>query len=68
MTWYIKNKLIFIGFYQHPVLIKVSERDFTNVSTRSAGHRVATFFLCRFFCEIAANANLRFLRYDEEVY
>ncbi len=51
MTWYIKNKLIFIGFYQHPVLIKVSEKNFTNVTTRRARHRVGTFFFltkCKF--------------------
>ncbi|MGO3781196.1 MAG: hypothetical protein ACTJHK_10465, partial [Enterococcus viikkiensis] len=37
-------KLFFIGFYQVPVLIKVSEKCFTNVATRRARHRVGTFF------------------------
>ena len=37
--------MFFIGFYQVPVLIKVSEKCFTNVATRRARHRVGTFFL-----------------------
>ena len=61
MTWYIKNKLIFIGFYQHPVLIKVSEKNFTNVTTRRARHRVGTFFFLQ-------NLNLQKKREDRESY
>ncbi len=38
------SQVIFIGFYQVPVLIKVSEKSFTNVTTRSDRHRVGTFF------------------------
>ena len=34
-----------MGFYQGPVLIKVSEETFTNVTTRRARHRDGTFFL-----------------------
>ncbi|MDZ5497596.1 hypothetical protein U1288_03310, partial [Enterococcus cecorum] len=42
------HKLLFIGFYQYPVLIKVSEKYFTNVASRSARHRVGyVFFLGR---------------------
>ncbi|HCM86886.1 MAG TPA: hypothetical protein DIT08_12590 [Enterococcus sp.] len=40
--------MFFIGFYQVPVLIKVSEKCFTNVATRRARHRVGTFFFCEF--------------------
>ncbi|PNE49876.1 hypothetical protein AUF12_04910 [Enterococcus avium] len=39
--------MFFIGFYQVPVLIKVSEKCFTNVATRRARHRVGTFFFLR---------------------
>lgn len=42
----VATSCFFIGFYQVPVLIKVSEESFTNVTTRSARHRGATFFLC----------------------
>jgi len=31
----LATSCFFIGFYQVPVLIKVSEKSFTNVTTRS---------------------------------
>ncbi|RVU96001.1 hypothetical protein EK398_14780 [Enterococcus avium] len=46
--------MFFIGFYQVPVLIKVSEKCFTNVATRRARHRVGTFFfVSSAFCSFA---------------
>ncbi|AXG37663.1 hypothetical protein EGCR1_02670 [Enterococcus gilvus] len=51
--------MFFIGFYQVPVLIKVSEKCFTNVATRRARHRVGTFFFCEFpFASLARAVEL----------